>query len=417
MAFVIPFKRPTGGMRPQGIPVLNRDHFFAKNLKGWWPRGYHFFANTLIDYSGNGNHLTHLGLHRADSFLVHPNLGYGGHWQEQEENVDKSYQRSDNMGVTNYPMTFALWGQPVRLGRTTTFVSFANGGAATPRSHIGTTTGNLWNGDWQGSSSSSVDTFDFNNPSMIVWSVESAERREFYVNGLLNTANTTTEAYDVHNNFRIGSRADSTPNNPLEGKVWEVAFWNRTLNASEIWEMWNAETRWDHYWKPKLYISIKSITQDIEGSSFTDIDTFNEGFVQPIGMLGSNVEDTDILFQGDVDHDLFGSILTDVDTLNDGLITLNVESSFLSDADILNHGELEIGIAGSLLEDTDTFNQGEAISAGQLQGSILVDTDTFFDSRIVLPMFGSILEDADTLNQGTLFIDIMGFEIKLNESK
>ena len=299
--------------------------------------------------------------------------------------------------------------QPNRLSRDSACISFASD-SSTLRSNLKQNSStNQWRAEWQGSSNNSVDVADFNNPSMLVWSIKSAERRELYVNGLLSSGDTTSEAYTTHNRFRIGSAADSSPSSPLEGMVWEVAFWNRTLSKNEIWEMWNAETRWSHYWKPKLYLSVKIPVQDIEGSLLTDADTFNEGFVQPIGLLGSNVEDTDTLSQGDVDHGLFGSILTDADTLNDGLITLNVESSFLSDADILNHGLIDNSdIRNSLLEDIDTFNSGEVIFVGQIQGSIFEDADTFFGAGLATPMFGSILEDADTLFHGDFDLQIFG---------
>ena len=139
---------------------------------------------------------------------------------------------------------------------------------------------------------------------------------------------------------------------------------------------------------------------------------------QPIGMLGSTLEDDDTLNHGRLlglpgkRLKLFGSILTYADTFNDSVITLNVESSFLSYADTLNHGYVSIAITGSTLSDTNSFNSGEVISARQLHGSILEDADTFFDSRLGQPMFGSILEDADTLFQGDFYLQIFGSLLK-----
>ena len=91
---------------------------------------------------------------------------------------------------------------------------------------------------------------------------------------------------------------------------------------------------------------------------FIDTDTYSDGFVQPIRMLGSTLDDyyENTFNKGLVvePSNLFGSILTDVDTLNGGLITLNVGYSFISEG-TLNHGLVNNRIVGALFENIITY--------------------------------------------------------------
>ncbi len=283
-------------LRPQGIPVLNRDHFFADGLKGWWPSHFRSGQKVLHDYSGNGNDLVNLG--NTNKEVFDSNLGRGIRYPVAMGNdPNRAYEVSHNLGITEFPVTIAVWCHAIRKNRFSHAMSFSDS-TDTSVYGIRRVDTNVWQGIWDSTFLFGVVPVTFNRPELIVFSCFHADLRILYVNGLLDAVTTTTDSFGDPDRLRIGSSADSTPGNVWEGHIWDSAIWNRTFTEDEIFEMYNAPTRWGHYWQPSSYIVVKPPPQDIEGSLLTDADTFNEGFVQPIGMRGSTLEDADILNHG-----------------------------------------------------------------------------------------------------------------------
>jgi hypothetical protein len=108
-----------------------------------------------------------------------------------------------------------------------------------------------------------------------------------------------------------------------------------------------------------------SSLNNIEGSLFTNTNTF----------LHSDVDD------GVIE----GSLLQDIDVFNDGVITLgnNIDASLFVDTDTLFHGFTDpTNLLGSLLSDADTLYHG-LVSPINLFGSLLENTNQLYHGEIL----------------------------------
>ena len=73
-------------------------------------------------------------------------------------------------------------------------------------------------------------------------------RRELYVNGRLDTTNTTTVSMGTAGTFYLGRGSVGSPY--FEGKLHDVRIYNRTLSAGDVFSIYAPQSRWDLWERP-----------------------------------------------------------------------------------------------------------------------------------------------------------------------
>ncbi len=312
-SILIPLKKPLQSRtKPSWIPTINRGSWQAKDLTVWYPIFGEPLQGKIFDISGNGNHADEFN---APSNVVRRISKDGNTLEFLDDTTQWIALNKPTLISENNLHTFTGWIRSDNLGQTNTILSIANENVASPdRFAIGlnsTGVGRFFIDAGAGGHILGTTVLNNTDPIFICGRNTGKNKHDLFVNGLLEDTAAIDDGVDLANLTRLtlGTFADSTPSSPCDGEIWDIRVYNRALSDAEIYALYNTATRYDLWWNPKLYIIQAPSIQDIEGSILTDVDAFNEGFVQPIGLLGSNVEDTDTLNHGSISIGIQGSVL------------------------------------------------------------------------------------------------------------
>ncbi|MFN5347381.1 MAG: LamG-like jellyroll fold domain-containing protein [Bacteroidota bacterium] len=216
----------------------------TNGLVGWWP-----FNGNANDESGNGNNGTVNGATLSTDRLGTSNSSYQFSLSTSRIIINNNFY---NNGLSDY--SISVWFNPANnLVNGCLINTIPHDGFGISYSYYGTNkkiyhyknsnpanTNHLW--DIFDASAFNYPQFDFNIWYNIII-VKSGNNYSYYVNGNLDrSVNSSQTAIQYNCGLSIGNIDPNIGSEPFNGKLDDIAIWNRALTQQEITALYNAQS-------------------------------------------------------------------------------------------------------------------------------------------------------------------------------